>query len=256
MRYFFEISYNGKNYAGWQSQANALGIQTVVEDALSKMLREPVKIVGSGRTDTGVHCEQQFFHADLKEGVKPKDLAVKLNSFLPQDIAIHSIRPVKESANARYSAIERSYEYRMTLCKNPFLSGLALHYFKPLDIQTMNKAAALLVGVQDFACFSKVKTDVNHFLCDVKKAGWKKKDETLTFHITANRFLRGMVRAIVGTLLDAGTGKITLQDFRSILASKDRRNAGSNVAPYGLYLTKVKYPASVFINETRYPDRQ
>lgn len=246
-KYFFEISYNGANYAGWQSQANATGVQTIVEDALSKLLRSEIKIAGSGRTDTGVHCVQQFFHADIDKSFKKDELIHRLNSFLPGDISINSIRTVKPDAGARYSAIERTYEYHITLVKNPFLTGLALHYFKPLNIQTMNKAAALLCGEHDFECFSKVKTDVNHFLCTVKRASWKQHGDRLVFTIKANRFLRGMVRAIVGTLLDAGTGKISVNDFQKILKSKDRKKAGANVDPHGLYLVRVKYPKSIFI---------
>lgn len=248
MRYFFEITYNGSGYAGWQSQANAMGVQTVVEDALSKLFRTPVKIVGSGRTDTGVHCAQQFFHADIEKPFQSDDLIHRLNSFLPRDIAIRSIRKVKPKASARYNAIARSYEYHITTVKDPLLIGLALHYFKPVNIQTMNRAAALLRGEHDFECFSKVKTDVNHFLCNIKKASWKQEGNRLVFTITANRFLRGMVRAIVGTLLDVGTGKISVQDFQRIISSKDRKKAGANVDPHGLYLVQVKYPKSVFID--------
>jgi tRNA pseudouridine38-40 synthase len=251
MRYFFEIAYNGKNYAGWQSQANATGIQTVVEDALSKLLRTPIRIVGSGRTDTGVHCEQQFFHCDLEK--LPYDsptLLQKINSFLPKDVAIASIRQVKDDASARYDAVERTYHYRITRKKNPFKEGLAWHYFKTVDVQTMNSAAALLLGEHDFECFSKVKTDVNHFLCDIKKAAWREEGDLLEFTITANRFLRGMVRAVVGTLLDVGTGKTSLKEFQAILQSRDRKKAGANVPPYGLYLSKVKYPPSVFVKES------
>ncbi len=246
-RFFFEISYNGTNYAGWQSQQNATGIQAVVEDAVSKLLRAEIKIVGSGRTDTGVHCEQQFFHADIEKSFDVENLIQRLNSLLPKDISIHSIRKVKPDASARYNAIERTYQYRITRGKNPFLESLAWHYFKPADIKTMNKAASLLLGEHDFESFSKVKTDVNHFVCDVKKASWSEDDEKLGFTITANRFLRGMVRAIVGTLLDVGSGKISVKEFQSIITSKDRKKAGANVPPHGLYLTKVKYPSSIFI---------
>lgn len=249
MRYFFEIAYNGKNYAGWQSQHNAVGIQAVVEGALSKLLREEINIVGSGRTDTGVHCEQQFFHVDIEKEFDGRVLMIKLNSFLPKDITIRSIRGVRENASARYEAVERSYRYQITRAKNPFLEGLAWHYFKTADVQTMNKAAALLLGEHDFECFSKVKTDVNHFLCTIKKAEWKEEGEMLIFTITANRFLRGMVRAIVGTLLDVGSGKTSLKEFQTILQSRDRKKAGANVPSHGLYLTKVKYPSSVFIKE-------
>ncbi|MBX2961475.1 MAG: tRNA pseudouridine(38-40) synthase TruA [Cyclobacteriaceae bacterium] len=247
-RYFFEIAYHGAGYAGWQSQANATGVQTVVEHALSKLLRTEIKIVGSGRTDTGVHCAQQFFHTDIDKPFHQQNLLHRLNAFLPRDIAIRSIRTVKPKASARYSAVERTYQYHITRVKDPLQMGLALHYFKPLNIQTMNKAAALLRGEHDFECFSKVKTDVNHFLCSVKRADWKKESNELVFTITANRFLRGMVRAIVGTLLDVGTGKISMQEFRSILHSKDRRKAGANVDPHGLYLMQVKYPKSIFID--------
>lgn len=246
-RYFFEISYNGTHYAGWQSQPNATGVQEVVENALSKLLRHKIEIVGSGRTDAGVHCEQQFFHIDVERELDIASFLGRLNAFLPKDIAIQAIRKVKEDAHARYGAIERSYEYRVTLKKNPFLEGQALHYFKSVDIQTMNRAAALLVGRQDFESFSKVKTDVNNFLCDLKRAEWKQKDDLLIFHITANRFLRGMVRAIVGTLLDVGSEKLSVEEFERILKAKDRKKAGMNAAPHGLFLTKVKYPASLFV---------
>jgi tRNA pseudouridine38-40 synthase len=246
-RYFFEITYNGSNYAGWQSQANAVGVQTVVENALTNLFRAPVTIIGSGRTDTGVHCIQQFFHADIEKPFTKTDLIHRLNSFLPKDIAIRSIHQVKPDASARYDAIQRTYQYHITTVKNPLLLGLALYYFKPVNVQTMNRAAALLCGKHDFACFSKVKTDVNHFVCDIKKAFWKQQGNNLVFTITANRFLRGMVRAVVGTLLDVGTGKISLTEFERILKSKDRRKAGANVDPHGLYLVHVKYPRSVFI---------
>ena len=247
MRYFVEVAYNGTNYAGWQSQNNATGVQAVIEESISKLLREPIKIIGSGRTDTGVHCEQQFFHCDIEKEFDAQNLVLRLNSLLPKDISIYSIRKVKPEASARYNAIERTYHYRITRKKNPFVEGLAWHYFKTADIKTMNKAAALLLGKHDFECFSKVKTDVNNFMCDIKIASWVEKNDTLEFTITANRFLRGMVRAIVGTLLDVGSGKISVSDFQAIIKSKDRKQAGANVPPYGLYLTKVKYPAGIFV---------
>ena len=247
MRYFFEIAYHGGRYNGWQSQHNAVGVQTIVENVLSKIFRSTVTITGSGRTDTGVHCEQQFFHVDLAEVFDGDQLMLKMNSFLPRDIAIRSIRRVRDDASARYDAVERSYRYEITRIKDPFLEGLSWHYFKMLKIENMNKAAALLEGEHDFECFSKVKTDVNHFICDVKKAQWREKGHSLTFTISANRFLRGMVRAVVGTLLDVGTGKITQKEFVSILQSRDRRKAGANVPAQGLYLQRVKYPARIFI---------
>ncbi|MCA6379255.1 MAG: tRNA pseudouridine(38-40) synthase TruA [Cytophagales bacterium] len=248
MRYFFEISYNGTAYHGWQNQANAVGVQEVVESALSKIFRTKIEIVGSGRTDAGVHCAQQFFHADLDKEIDEPTWLIKLNSLLPKDIAIRTIRPVKAEAHARYDAFERSYEYKITRVKDPLLIGQAYYFFKSLDVANMNRAAALLVGEHDFECFSKVKTDVNHFICTVKKVHWNQKGDLLVLNITANRFLRGMVRAIVGTLLDVGCGKISLEDFNGILKGKDRKKAGMNVPPEGLYLTSVKYHKKIFLN--------
>jgi tRNA pseudouridine38-40 synthase len=247
MRYFFEITYSGTNYHGWQNQANAVGVQEVVEGALSKIFRIKIEIVGSGRTDTGVHCIQQFFHADIEKELDEKTWLIKINSILPKDIAIRSIRQVKENAHARYDAFERSYQYKITQTKNPLLVGQAYYFFKEVNVVNLNQAAALLIGEQDFECFSKVKTDVNHFVCTIQKAEWIQKQDLLIFSITANRFLRGMVRAIVGTLLDVGAGKITLQEFERIIKSKDRKKAGMNVPPDGLYLTNVKYPKSIFV---------
>lgn len=246
-RYFFEIAYHGAGYNGWQSQPNALGVQTVVEEVMSKILRVPVGIVGSGRTDTGVHCEQQFFHTDLSVSFDREQLIRKLNSFLPKDIVIKSVRAVRPDASARYDAVERTYRYHITRVKNPFLQGLSWHYFKNVDVDNMNRAAAYMLGEHDFECFSKVKTDVNHFICEIRRAGWADKGNDLIFTIAANRFLRGMVRAIVGTLLDVGTGKLSYKEFVSIIESKDRRKAGANVPACGLFLEKVKYPARIFI---------
>lgn len=249
MRYFFEIAYDGRNYNGWQSQKNGLGIQEVVEEALTKIIRDTIRITASGRTDAGVHCKQQFFHADIQSAFDKDFLIQKLNSLLPKDIAINGIVPVRPDASARYDAVERTYRYQITRKKDPFLDGYALYYFKMANVETMNRAAALLTGERDFECFSKVKTDVNHFLCDVKAAFWEERSDMLIFTITANRFLRGMVRAIVGTLLDVGSGKITVKDFQLIVNSKDRKKAGANVAPYGLYLCSVKYPPNIFVND-------
>jgi tRNA pseudouridine38-40 synthase len=246
MRYFFEISYNGTHYHGWQNQKNAVGVQQVVEEALSKLVREEISIVGSGRTDTGVHCIQQFFHADIEKVFNSSDMVHRLNAFLPKDIAIRNIFPVKDIAHARYDAYERSYQYKITRVKDPLLVGYAYYFFRDLDMLTMERASALLIGEHDFECFSKVKTDVNHFICDIKEANWNQKGDVLVFTITANRFLRGMVRAIVGTLLDVGHGKLTVKQFQEILKSKDRKKAGMNAPPEGLYLTQVKYHKSVF----------
>lgn len=248
MRYLFEISYLGTSYSGWQSQLNATGIQQIVEKCLSTIMRQKLAIVGSGRTDTGVHCTQQFFHVDIEKTFDREKLITQLNSFLPPDIAIRTISQIKPGASARYDAVERSYEYIITRKKDPLRKGLSFYYFKDIDVKTMNKAAALLAGTHDFEAFSKVKTDVNHFICTVKEAEWNQKGDLLVFNITANRFLRGMVRAVVGTLLDVGTGKITMKAFQEILKSKDRKKAGMNVPAEGLFLVKVKYPKAIFID--------
>jgi tRNA pseudouridine38-40 synthase len=247
MRFLFEISYLGTNYSGWQSQLNATGIQEVVEKCLGTVLRQKLSIVASGRTDAGVHCAQQFFHVDIASEPDRDKLIAQMNSFLPGDIAIRSISQIRPDVSARYDAVERSYEYVITRRKDPLRKGLAFYYFKELDVKTMNKAATLLVGTHDFEAFSKVKTDVNHFICTVKEAGWNQKGDLLVFNITANRFLRGMVRALVGTLLDTGTGKIPLKAFQQILKSKDRKKAGMNVPAEGLFLMRVKYPKNIFI---------
>ena len=249
MKFFFEIAYNGKNYAGWQNQANAVSIQSVIENALSQIFRTEIKIIGSGRTDTGVHCEQQFFQCELEKPFEREAMIQRMNSFLPRDIVVKAIRKVRPDANARFDAFERTYNYRITRKKNPFLEGLAWHFFKPLDVEIMNKAGSLLIGEHDFECFSKVHTDVNHFLCDIKKAEWKLDGDHLEFTITANRFLRGMVRSIVGTLLDVGSGKTSMKDFQAIIQSRDRKRAGANVPPQGLYLVRVKYPSRIFVKE-------
>ena len=249
MRYFFEIAYHGRNYHGWQSQDNALGVQTVVQNVLRQLLRnKDLIIVGSGRTDTGVHCRQQFFHSDIDKPFDSGLLVRRMNAFLPGDIAIRSIRKVRADASARYAATERTYEYVITRTKDPLRQGLSFYYHKPVDFQTLNRASALLLGMHDFQCFSKVHTDVDHFRCDVKVARWVEKGDSLIFRITANRFLRGMVRAVVGTLLDVGSGKITLDDFNAILRSRDRRKAGMNVPAEGLFLMHVKYPRRIFVN--------
>ena len=247
MRFLFEITYKGTHYHGWQSQTNAMGIQQVVEETLSKLLRQQIPIVGSGRTDTGVHCVQQFFHADIAKEFDTDHIIIRLNSFLPKDIAIRSIRKIKPEVSARYDAIERTYEYHIIRKKYPLQEGLAFYFFKPINLSTLHQATALLKGTHDFECFSKVKTDVNHFICDVEAAKWNQKGDLLVFTITANRFLRGMVRAMVGTLLEVGTDKISMEGFKDVLTSKDRKKAGMNVPPEGLYLMEVRYPNSIFL---------
>lgn len=248
MRLFFEVAYKGTNYHGWQLQNNAITVQEEINKVISTICRADVNIIGSGRTDAGVHCEQQFFHADVDTSLSLMELQFKMNSMLPFDIAINSIQKVAPEAHARFDAIARSYEYRINQKKSAFIKELSYYFYKPLDISVMNAAAKQLTnGEQDFESFSKVKTEVNNFRCTITDAIWEQDGESLVFRITANRFLRGMVRAIVGTLLEVGLKKINVEDFKRIISDKDRTKAGRAVPPEGLFLTTVIYPESIFI---------
>ncbi|MBT9189950.1 MULTISPECIES: tRNA pseudouridine(38-40) synthase TruA [Zobellia] len=245
MRYFVEFSYLGKDYHGWQNQPNAISVQEVLEKAFSTLLRTPLALTGAGRTDAGVHAKQMFAHFEVDEIQNLEQLVYRLNSLLPEAIAVHDIFAVHEDAHARFDAQERTYEYWVLQNKNPFYIDFA-HYVKhPLDIGAMNDAAQFLLQFSDFECFSKTHTDVKTYLCDVKKAVWEIKDDKLVFTITADRFLRNMVRAVVGTLLDVGTGKIKPAHVKSIINSKNRGNAGPSVPAKGLYLTSVLYPKKI-----------
>lgn len=241
MRYFIELSYNGKNYHGWQIQPDAISVQEKLNNAFSTIFQSDIQVVGAGRTDTGVHASQMFAHVDLSDEID-ENLAFKLNSILPNDIFIKDIFKVDNEKHARFDATLRSYEYKVWLGRNPFLLDFSwqIHSQKP-DVELMNKAAKLLLEYEDFESFSKVKTDVYTFNCNVAEAHWIQENEQLTFHITANRFLRNMVRAIVGTLLDVGLGKISVDDFKKIIESKNRSNAGLSVPAKGLFLTQIKY---------------
>ena len=246
MRCFFYIAYKGSAYHGWQVQPNAVTVQEVVTDALNKILRAYHEVAGSGRTDTGVHAIEQVFHADIADNVDLDELKHKLNGFLPPDIAVDQIREVQNEAHARFDAERRSYQYHIHHKKSPF--SINESHFVPfvLDYDSMNKAAELLIGIHDFQSFSKVKTEVNNFMCEVDRAEWVVEGDKAIFHITANRFLRGMVRAIVGTLLEVGQGKQQASDVRQIIEAKDRSAAGRAVSPDGLYLCRINYPKSVF----------
>ena len=246
-RYFLELAYKGTVYHGWQIQKNALSVQEVVQSAISVLLGNHTPILGSGRTDTGVHGRQQFIHFDADEIGDKASLLKKLNGMLPQDIAAYEIREVQSDANVRFSAKWRSYEYRISLRKNPFEQDLSWFCYYSLDMVRMNEAAELLLRYTDYECFSRVKTEVNHFECKIKEAYWEQIGQHLIFHITANRFLRGMVRTIVGTLILVGREKLDLEGFRAIILSKKRINAGSSAPAQGLFLTKVVYPESIFI---------
>lgn len=249
MRYFIEITYNGAAYCGWQIQPNAGTVQQVIEETMSTFFRQAIKVVGAGRTDAGVHAKQLFAHFDMEEMVSVQNAVFRLNMFLPTDIAIVGIHPVVSEAHARFHAVERAYEYKISTKKNPFSLGLAHTIQKMPDVALMNQAAQLLFDYKDFQCFSRSKTDVKTYNCYIKKALWEVTEEGLIFTIAADRFLRNMVRAIVGTMLDIGFGQTTLDEFKNIMEQKDRRNAGASAPACGLYLTKVVYPIGIFIEK-------
>jgi len=241
VRYFIQFAYNGTHYHGWQIQPNASSVQETLNKALSVLLNETISIMGAGRTDTGVHATEMFGHFDTEKTLDIQILIHKLNSYLPKDIAIFDIILVHDDAHCRFDATKRTYEYHINTVKNPFLQELSWYVNQKLDVDLMNEAAQLLLKHTDFQCFSKVHTDVNTFDCTIFEAFWKKENSKLIFTISANRFLRNMVRAIVGTLINIGLHKITLADFENIIASKSREKAGFSVPAHGLYLTKIDY---------------
>ncbi|HET8859959.1 tRNA pseudouridine(38-40) synthase TruA [Marivirga sp.] len=247
MRYFFTIAYKGTNYHGWQKQPNAMGVQQKVEEVFSTILNHTVEIVGSGRTDSGVHATAQVFHVDFSNLVEAEQLIYKANKMLPHDIALKQVRKVQSEAHSRFDAFSRAYQYHITIEKNPFAIDQAYFFTQELSLVKMNEAAEKLLNYKDFECFSKVKTDVYTFNCDIFEAYWKQEDVSMVFHIKANRFLRGMVRAIVGTLLDVGQNKISIEDFENIIKSKDRNAAGRSVPAQGLFLTEVRYPDNIYL---------
>lgn len=242
MRYFLDIAYRGTHFHGWQIQANARSVQAELQEKLSLLLGEKIEIAGSGRTDTGVHAEQQIAHFDWANKLTFKEHIFRLNQIIHKDIVVKNLYLVDNQAHARYDAISRTYQYRISPHKNPFLNDLVYVDGRKFDFELMNQAARILREYEDFECFSKVKTEVNHFNCQISRAEWNQSGDLWVFTITANRFLRGMVRAIVGTLLNVGLYKIKLTDFQQIIQSKNRNLAGRSVPSEGLYLTEVKYP--------------
>ena len=222
-------------------QPQSVSVQEKINKAISTLLQEAISVVGAGRTDAGVHALQMYAHFDTQKALD-SNFTFRLNSILPNDIVIYKTIKMDPDAHARFDATSRSYEYKIWLGRNPFLLNTTwqLHH-KTIDLEAMNKAAKILYEYQDFECFSKVKTDVNTFICSITNAQWVLNNNELTFFITANRFLRNMVRAIVGTLLEVGLGKKTIQDFRKIIESKNRSNAGVSVPAKGLFLTNISY---------------
>ena len=239
---FFEIAYDGTGYCGWQIQPNAPTVQGSIEDALSKLNgNKPIGIVGCGRTDTGVHAKEMFAHFDYAPTLEIDSVLHKLNSYLPKDIVIYDIIPVHNEAHARFDAKKRTYNYYITSVKDVFSQEECWYYHQNLDVELMNQAAKILLNHTDFQCFSKVNTDVNTFNCTISEAHWTQENNQLIFTISADRFLRNMVRAIVGTLINVGLHKITLSEFNSIIENKNRNEAGFSVPAQGLFLTKIDY---------------
>ncbi len=242
LRYFLEFAYKGTNYHGWQYQPNAISVQETLNTALSTILKSKIDLVGAGRTDTGVHAKQMYAHFDFENNIEIEALIFKANSFLPKDIAIINLHLVYDDAHARFDATERTYHYYIHQKKNAFEANDSWFFQQKMNIERMNEAGKLLLNHTDFECFSKVNTDVNTFNCCIKEAYWTQTMDGIIFTITADRFLRNMVRAIVGTMVNIGTQKINLSDFEMILKSNDRSKAGFSAPAHGLYLTAVKYP--------------
>ncbi|MFZ4435142.1 MAG: tRNA pseudouridine(38-40) synthase TruA [Flavobacterium psychrophilum] len=242
MRYFIQFSYNGTQYHGWQIQPNALSVQEVLTQALQTILGTAVELTGAGRTDAGVHAKQMFAHVDLLQEIESEKLVYKLNAFLPKDIAVSNIFPVSNEAHVRFDATKRTYEYHIHTQKNPFLEQLSWYVQQTVDVPLMNEAAKKLLLHTDFQCFSKVNTDVATFDCKIYEASWTLENQQLVFTISADRFLRNMVRAIVGTLINVGLHKTTLAEFEQIIVGKNRSDAGFSVPAHGLFLTAIAYP--------------
>lgn len=247
-RYFLYIAYNGGNYCGWQIQPNGNSIQQEIETALSTLLRQQVSITGAGRTDAGVHAREMVAHFDSKYLSDLEILTEKMNRILPRDIAVLKIREVISEAHARFDATSREYQYFITNRKDVFEYPFQykIHYLP--DIEKMNQAARILFEYNDFTSFSKLHTDVKTNRCEIQYAQWTKYDELYTFTIRADRFLRNMVRAIVGTLIDVGRDKLSFDEFRSIIEAKDRCRAGTSVPGQALFLNHISYPQHLFIS--------
>ena len=249
MRYFMHLAYNGTPYHGWQIQPNADSVQETLECALGKLCGEELNIVGCGRTDTGVHAKDFYAHFDTQQQfdeAQLKQLTFKLNAFLPEEILIFNIFPVPDDLHARFSATARTYQYHVSEQKQPFGKDFTHRVYVPLDENLMNTAAAMLLGEHDFTSFSKLHTQTATNICNVTYAHWERTGDELVFTIKANRFLRNMVRAIAGTLIDVGRGKTTLDDLQRIIDSKDRCSAGTSLPAKALFLTEIEYDGAAF----------
>jgi tRNA pseudouridine38-40 synthase len=242
-RFFIELSYAGTAYHGWQRQITAISVQEIVEDGLAKVLRAGrITVMGCGRTDTGVHASSYFMHVDLPEETDISQLHYKWNHFLPSDISLHRFIPVHDKAHARYDATAREYRYHIHREKDSFKLPYSLYLWRELDLDSMQKAAALLIGKKDFNAFARSHGSQKTSMCDVRKAQWTTDGPYWTFTIEADRFLRNMVRAVVGTLLQVGMGKLTIEGFQKVIDNKDRKQAGSSAPANGLFLSRIDYP--------------
>lgn len=245
-KYFIYLAFNGTNYFGWQIQKNEETVQGVLQRVISLKLREEITVIGAGRTDTGVHAS--FFVAHFSTSkIITDNFVYKLNSFLPKDIVVKKIIKVKENAHARFDAIKRTYKYYISTQKNPFNTDFELVLLKNLDIDKMNKCCDILNKYEDFTSFCKLHTDTKNNNCNIFYSKWEKIGNQIIFTITANRFLRNMVRAIVGTMLDVGENKISISEFKNIIEKKNRALAGHSAKAKGLFLYDIKYPDDIFI---------
>lgn len=247
-RYFIELAYDGTNYHGWQIQPNGSSVQETLMKALATFLRQEVEVVGAGRTDAGVHARRMMAHFDIDRELDGVQVTDKLNRLLPPDIAVYRVVPVKPDAHARFDATYRKYQYHVTTCKDPFSRQYAWRLFHPLDFEKMNEAARTLFDYTDFTSFSKLHTDVKTNNCRIMHAEWTQVSDTeWVFTIQADRFLRNMVRAVVGTLVEVGRGKLSIDGFRRVIEQKDRCSAGSSVPGHALFLVDVGYPEELFL---------
>jgi tRNA pseudouridine38-40 synthase len=248
-RYFIFISYKGTLYHGWQIQPNSVTVQQKLEEALTSVLKEKICTTGAGRTDTGVHAKMFCAHFDCiaDDLDKNKSLIHRLNSFLPEDISVSSVRRVRSEANARFSATSRTYKYYITRTKDPFLTGSSWYLYGNIDVESMNKAGKILLRHSDFTSFSKLHSGAKTNICRVLEAGWQESGNCLIFTIKADRFLRNMVRAIVGTMVQVGFGKIEPEEINTILLAKDRGKAGQSAPARGLFLVNIEYPDKIFM---------
>lgn len=244
-RYFLELAYDGKDFCGWQIQPNGDTVQERIQSALSQILKAEIKLVGAGRTDAGVHAKQMFAHFDAAAELDKASLIKSLNGLLPKSIAIYDLFRVKPDVSSRFQATRRTYQYIISQEKNPFWQDRAYEFHAALDVDKMNEAAAAILDYSDFECFCKANAQNHTNLCKVSHAHWSNIDGLLVFEISADRFLRNMVRAIVGTLVEIGRGKMPASEIHQIIKSKDRGKAGYSVPAHGLYLTNIAYPEDI-----------